>query len=266
MSAVPVEIVQSAYNWWDLVPAAVGALIGAAAAAIPAFLLAKKASSEVLTRDQEIRDRDDETTGYRVYTLLEHLANQVISFRSHVEEMISAVPIGEDEEFPLQRRILPMVGTSAADVVSTDRTDLQVFIKHKEAKFVSELFGFIRRYNSLLHSIMAYSELRSEIQRAGMEAEDYTVEHGNSVALRLDKKGYVRLSLMQRNAETLAVQLVQSLREDSQEAVRLAHTFNGISNRIFGIRDFPRLEWDRAVAEFPDLAIAGSVDRGNVSG
>ena len=242
-------------NWFgtEFWSAIVGAIVGASASAIPSFLLARRASKEVLERDAAKRDEDDRLAVYRIFALLDHLGNQLLGIRSHVEDMYTSLPFEDGEEYPVQRRLMPMVGLSEADLISFDDSDFYIFAKKGSANLISDIRLLVRRFNADIHSILAYGRQKSDIQTYGSEAQGFEPDDDGFVTLELTHEQYVKLNLMQRNAETLAVNILPGLVEDTQLAVQCGLQFNAWSSEHFGNECVPKLRFERAFVQFPDL-------------
>jgi len=76
-------------EYWDLVPAVVGGVIGALAGGIPAWLLAKRQSDETLRRDREQRVENQKTLAFSVVVKLLHVINSTISLSNHVKSCLA---------------------------------------------------------------------------------------------------------------------------------------------------------------------------------
>ena len=103
------SIIQTAISWWDIVPAVVGGIIGALAGGIPAYFLSKSASKEMSVRDENAREAVDRLAMLRLYLTLSHVGNDVLSARKQIDNMVMR-PVGEDEQFPTQRRLSAFAG------------------------------------------------------------------------------------------------------------------------------------------------------------
>ncbi len=68
----------------SLMSAVIGAVFGAGASAIPAYLLASKASRETLARDRISRDEQMKAATYRAMVKLLEMVNGVMGLRRQI--------------------------------------------------------------------------------------------------------------------------------------------------------------------------------------
>lgn len=98
------------YEWWDLVPAVVGGIIGALAGGIPAWLLAKRQSDETLRRDQEQRTQNHKALAFSAAVKLLHIINSTISLSNHVMSCMSLRDHPERARMEPWQVLVPMIG------------------------------------------------------------------------------------------------------------------------------------------------------------
>ena len=83
------QVCQQLIESSDMASAIVGGLIGALAGGLPAWVLAKRQSNEVLRRDREQRVENQKTLAFAVCVKLLHIINSTISLSNHVKSCLA---------------------------------------------------------------------------------------------------------------------------------------------------------------------------------
>ena len=95
---------------WELVPAALGEIFGAAAGAIPAFLLARRSSRDVERRDAVDRERKARTSARTAMIKLQRISNDLFTLHKSVEECVAEAEAAGLAAAPLWMKIKPLGG------------------------------------------------------------------------------------------------------------------------------------------------------------
>ncbi|WP_066817293.1 hypothetical protein [Sphingomonas mali] len=111
-----IRVIQEATSdrWWELVPAALGAVLGAAGAAIPAFILARRSAKDTLARDTAARTAEERATAFRGMVKLVQILNGAATLHHQVEETIGSAEARGLKKAALWQKLLPMTGFSDA--------------------------------------------------------------------------------------------------------------------------------------------------------
>ena len=96
--------------YWDLVPAAVGGIIGALAGGIPAWLLAKRQSDETLRRDTEQRTENQKALAFAAAIKLIQIINSIVSLRNHVRSCFALLDDPAHAHMEPWQVLVPMIG------------------------------------------------------------------------------------------------------------------------------------------------------------
>lgn len=206
MPPLAVEIVQDSYDWWQLVPAVVGGVIGALAGGIPAWLLARRSSKESLSRDREIRKEAQLAAAFRIFTKLSMMVNDLASTLMQIEEMLKR-PVDPYDESPTQRRVSAFAGASSeAERFSAD--ELAILVAANETDYLTELDLFGRRYQAFLRTLGTYGQLKSKLHDLLSQSEDLQFGPGDTLRSRTTMKNAQILRMQSRTLESVAVPMI----------------------------------------------------------
>lgn len=246
-----IEFLREAINWWDLVPAVIGAGFGAAASAIPSYCLANKASKEMLARDSENRRSALKAATIRGMIKLMKIVNGYESLFRHTEEMISRVPLEERGEFRLWQIMTPIAGIDASSV-SFDAQELEVFIEKGEGGFASDLLLLAERYNTITSAMIEYGRIRTALTDQ-MPPEDMQGARGISV---LDPAKEKILAPKVVEVSLLAFQVRATLKSDYAFSLQLGEKFGVKARSLLRDSEFPVLSLAKAKASLEkDLSV-----------
>jgi hypothetical protein len=211
-------------EWWDLVPAIVGGVIGALAGGLPAWFLANKASKEAFARDKETRLQQELAAGFKIFSKLSVMVNDLASTLMQIEEMLER-PFDPNDESPTQRRISAFAGANPEPELQFTADDLYVLVAAKETDYLTELDLFGRRYAANVRSLHTYGLLKAKLHDTIASSEDVLFLPGDAIATPAQGPGAVRLRLQARTLESLIVALIENFRKDTALGVRLAKQF-----------------------------------------
>jgi hypothetical protein len=155
------EIAQST-RWWDLVPAVVGAVLGAGAAAIPASWLARKASQEMLARDRVSRNEQQKAATLRVLVKLLTIVNGIETLHRGLEGMISQADADGHSDLALWQKVVPTVGFTSREI-RFDAKELILFVSAKEFEYLNDLLLLAERYAALEAGFREYADRRGRL-------------------------------------------------------------------------------------------------------
>lgn len=222
-------------NWWDLVPATVGALVGAAAAAIPAFFLARNASRETLRRDQESRLERQKNATLRGLATLVRIVNGIENIHRHIEELIKESENANPTGMELWQRILPIVGIEK-DEWYFETEDVAIFVSAKKFDFFNDILLLSHRYTSLKIALQYYGDSRSRLTDELPSQMEGQIGHAYLSPAEMDRFRPRAVQL-----ETLAVQIRTTARDDWDFAKKVASQFGPIAREYFKDSSFPTL-------------------------
>lgn len=255
MSAAVVQgLVQSGYDWWDLVPAVVGGVIGALAGGIPAWLLARRESKETLRRDKEQRTEQDLAAAFRIYTKLSMMVNDLASTLIQIEDVLTR-PVEPNDEAPTQRRISAFAGASSEPELSFTAEDLYVLVGAGEADYLTELDLFARRYSVNVRTMHTYAQLKTKLHDLIAESEDIKFGPNDTIYTKTNDKNAMKLRMQARTLESVIVPLIETIRNDTVLGVKLAQQYGPKMKRLFGARKVPFFDFSDLRNALPELPI-----------
>jgi hypothetical protein len=232
------QLAQSAYEWWDLVPAIIGGVIGALAGGIPAWLLARRQSNETLRRDREQRTETELAAAFRIFTKLSLMVNDLASTLIQIEASL-ARPADPHDESPTQRRVPAMAGAPSDTDLAFTAEDLYVLIAAREEDYLADLDLFGRRYSANVRALYTYGGLKSKLHDLIAESEQIEFGPGDQIFTRIDAPNAAKLRMQARTLESVIVPLVEAMKNDLILGVRLAQQYGPKMKAYFGKRTVP---------------------------
>ena len=202
---------------WDLVPAAVGAIIGALAAAIPAWLLAKHQSDQALRRDREQRVERQKALAFAALVKLQHITNSVISLSNHLKSCLEIRCNPEFSHMEPWQVLVPMSGFTDEGSIRFTSEEAAVFAAAGEVDFMQDMMLLALRHSASLAIFQEYCIKRDEFHKIGPKPDAFEGEIGSVLLTEAQVISYkpYTIPLNQR-----VVGLDDGLAEDVRLAVR----------------------------------------------
>jgi hypothetical protein len=220
-------------DWWDLVPAITGAIVGAASAAIPAWLLARSASRETLERDRAQRSDAMRLSAYRAFVKMQLIANRCGSVRIQIEQMVAAADNSGHAALPIWQKVRPLIGF-AVEPVSFEADDLALFVSARQFDFIGRLLLVAERYNALIECLKLYDERRTLVtDRLGASM------NGIVGAVNMNAEEVAWFAPRSAELTSLMQQIRNQATEYAAEAMQAASDFGPTARITFP--DFPIL-------------------------
>lgn len=227
-----IELTESANPIWDLVPVIVGAVIGAAASAVPSFLLANRSARELRQRDDEERLRLKKAAARSAAFKMQRIVNSLGTINSQLDEMLT---VDERRGIPadqLWKRFMPMSGI-APEQTKFETPELALVYDAEEARLANEMILIAERQYAADLALMDYSSRR----RALTDQVLSHISNGLTEDQALDKSGPIIAEL-----RSVAPQLRAMYRDDKAVAVDAFRKYTKAMQKLFGSPDFLKLE------------------------
>lgn len=235
-------------QYWDLVPAIVGGVIGALAGGIPAWLLAKRQSDETLKRDKQERLDQEKTAASRVFVKLSILANSILSLKKQIDDMDERAERDGRSDMRLFERVSPIVGLDIEKPVEFTAEDLSMFVAAKRVDYVDDLLLLARRQAAIVGGLREYGRLK---------VEHYYLHVSKGVTTRAeDGVSTTRLRVSAEDANFLRVKgeeldiylraLRAQLDEYAEQARRVANEYGNIVRTYFDDASLPTLTEEKS--------------------
>jgi hypothetical protein len=250
---VSASIVQTAINWWDLVPAVVGGILGALAGGIPAYFLSKSASREISARDKVARESIERLAMLRLYLALSQVGNDVLSARQQIDEMAMR-PVSEDDKFPSQRRLSAFSGMQSVVANPFLDLDLSPLASQNGIELINQLDLLGRCYIAqvaILNDFRIHKERLFELYE---QSEDAQIGGPETITFKLNHQQFAtKLKIRESTAETVANGAIEVIRRNSRLVYRAIKTYNAAASSFLVNLHLPLIDQVMAVQKFPDL-------------
>lgn len=247
------SIIQTAINWWDLVPAIVGGIIGALAGGIPAYFLSKSASKEMSVRDESARKSVEHLAMLRLYLTLFHVGNDVFSARKQIDAMVLR-PVGEDERFPTQRRLSAFAGMQNVATNPFSNLDLSPLASVDGIELINQLDLLGRCYLSQISILNDFRNQKERLFELYEQSEEAAINSSETFTFKLDRQQFAtKLKVREAHAETVANGVVEAVKRNSQLVYRANEAYNDIASNFLARLNLPLIDQAGAIERFPDL-------------
>lgn len=218
---------------WEAAVAAGSAMLGAGAGAIPAFMLARRASQEVLERDRITRRETERSIGMRAHVKLGTIVNSMLTVQRQLRQAIADAPV---EGAELWQCVEPVVGFAGEDRITFDAEELALFLAAGKGDFAEALLLLARRHAVQAEVLKEYGVRREQLRR-DMPAPAAVQGTRGSTFLTHEELMQVRPQMVGLN--TLLSQLLEHLAEDVGLALALADDFGPILRTYFDDPKYP---------------------------
>jgi hypothetical protein len=218
-------------NWWDLVPALGGAIIGALAGGIPAWLIARRQSAETLRRDQEQRTEEQKAAAFRSSVKIVEIVNSTISLWAHVYGCIKLLDRPDLKEMEPWQALMPQVGFSDESSIRFDADEMAVFAAANEADFVNDALLLARRHSSSHATFQEYMRQRAAFMAVAPKPEKF--EEGGLGTAYLTTEQVLEMKPFTIPLNDLAMGLLEGLERDVKLAKSVALAYGPIVQRHF---------------------------------
>lgn len=218
----------------------ISAIIGAGIAAIPAFLLARRASRETLSRDREGRRLAEKAAMLSAMVKLTEIINGLGGLHRHIEDSIARAETDAVEGPHLWSKVSPIIGTGDRGVVF-DADELAPLLGVKEAGLLNDLLELSARYASLKEGVETYAHRRTLLTDKLSATMQGPIGH-----LKLDAEEYAAFLPRFVELDSLVKQLREMARSYYGSALNVGARFGPAAQRALDDRSFPALDLSKA--------------------
>ena len=215
----------------DLVPAFGGAIIGALAGGIPAWLIARHQSEETLRRDQDQRVQQQKAAAFRASVKIVEIVNSTISLWAHVHGCLKLLERPDHENMEFWQALMPQVGFSDEGSIRFDAEEMAVFAEAGEADFVNDSLLLARRHSSSHETFREYNRQRLAFVAIAPKPEKYD-EVGLGTAY-LTKEQILELKPFTIPLNDMAKGLADGLESDMKLAKAVTLAYGPIVRKYF---------------------------------
>ncbi len=233
-AALPAQVVE----YWDLVPAVIGGIIGALAGGIPAWLLAKRQSDETLRRDREQRNENQKALAFSVVVKLLHIINSTVSLSNHVHSCLALRADPDHAHMEPWQVLVPMIGHTDEGAIRFTSGEMAVFSAANEYDFMQDMLLLAARNSSSLATFQEYCVMRNEFRKIGPKPADFDGQIGGGWLTPEEVDSLKPYTIPMNN---IVVGLERGLDEDEKLARTVAERFGPITAKYFSVKQFASL-------------------------
>jgi hypothetical protein len=230
------------FTWWNLLPSAIGAVLGAACGAVPSYFLANRSSKALLARDEQARVQGEKVATIRAMTRLLTVVNGCEGLTRSVEEMIEEGNKrgGNSELWTVVRPISGMPGSP----VHFEADEISIFLASKDYDFFNGLLLCATRYNSLTAGFADYA-----IQRQNLTDLLSAKMEGIVGSTDLSPEDAAFIAPKAAAVESLIVQLRETAEKDYEVALDLASQIGRKAQEYLSDPTLPALDVSEATKQ-----------------
>ncbi len=233
MHPIAVKVIQEGYEWWDLIPAILGGIIGALAGGLPAYALAKRATKEALARDSKVRDELDRAKAFRIFGTLQAIVNSFFTTRMMIDEMLER-PIDPNERAPIQKRVNAMVGFTGEMSFLFHPDDLALLVAANHPDYLTDLELVSRRHAAIMSGLQSFGEFKDRLGQLLLEATKHEFAPDGTVVSHIPTDLAPRVQISEMQLESIIAPLVQMLHDNTELVIKTAEQFGPIMKSYFG--------------------------------
>jgi hypothetical protein len=230
---IAVTVADAGPDIWDAGVAFGSAIFGAIAGAIPAYLLARRGSKEVLDRDRQARREAERALGLAVHVKLGAIVNSLLVVQRHIQEAL-ANPPGPGAE--LWQTVQPIVGFDGEERLTFEASEMAVFLSAERGDFAEALLLLARRHAVLGETLRVHSAKRQKLRDDMPPPVSLEGTRGSTV-LTAEEMRRVRPQMVELS--DLLDQMIEGLTADVDLALELARDFGPILRGYFEDPAFP---------------------------
>jgi hypothetical protein len=226
---------QTAPEYWDLVPAIVGGIIGALAGGLPAWLLAKRQSDETLKRDREARVDTQKSLAFSSGVKLLHIINSTIGLSNHVESCLAIKSDPARKHMESWQVLIPMVGHTDEGSIRFTSEEMGVLASAGEYDFMQDMMLLALRHASAISAFQSYCQMRNDFRSIGPKPQDFDGQIGGGYLNPEEINSYKPYTIP---LNSLADGLSERLREDIKLARNVSERFGEATKKHFKVEKF----------------------------
>lgn len=241
-----IQFVNYAIDVSDLVTAIIGGVIGALAAGVPSFLIARMQARELLRRDAEAKTREERALALTTAIKFIQITNySLLGLRNHVEACFVAT---EREKMEPWQRLIPMVGHSDEAAIRFNDSEITLLARARHAGLMQDLLLLANRHSSSIVAWQDYCRRREDIADRAPKPTSFEGKRG-SVVLTAEQVSTLKIYTIPLN--NLALAMRAHLNEYVQFAQEIAAALPEAYSNYFKIENVIELAFpsDAELAE-----------------
>lgn len=221
-------------NWWDGGIALASAVLGALVGAIPAFLLAKRSSNEVLARDREARREQQKAAGLRAHVKLGRILNSMLVVQAHLRKNLEDPPAIGAEYW---QSVQPLIGSETDAGIEFDADEAALFLAAGRGDYAETLLLLARRHAVQVVVLRVYAERKAQLRRDMPPPESVGTDYRGST--HMDRATSLKLRPQMVELNSMIADLIAHLQSDIATAMRAAKEFGPLLRTHFKDPAYP---------------------------
>jgi hypothetical protein len=228
-------------EYWDLVPAVVGGVLGALAGGLPAWLLAKRQSNETLRRDKAQRLENQKALAFSTAVKLIQIINSTIGLTNHVKSCLALLQEPGRSHMEPWQVLVPMIGhTDEEGSIRFTPDEMGVFATANEYDLTQDMLLLAVRHSSSLSAFKEYCVMRNQFCAIGPKPQAFDGQIGSAMLTQQQIDSYKPYTIPLNNA---VLGLDAGLDEDVRLARAIAERFGPATARYFKVERFANLSF-----------------------
>lgn len=225
-------------EWWNLLSAVIGGILGALAGGIPAWLIARRQSADTLDREREVRLEGERAAAFRVCVKLLSIINGIIGLHVHVQRCVQLQLLPENRHMAPWQLLIPMIGFTDEGSIRFTPEEVAVFIAANEREFMMDLMLLAQRHASSTSSFLEYCRRREAFLAIAPKPERFSGAMGTVLLTHDEIDALKPLTIP---LDQIVVQLSSSLIADVELARGVVTRFGPIAQAYFNDPTFVSL-------------------------
>ena len=222
---------------WQLVPGVIGAVIGAAAGAMPAYWLARRSSNEIKDRDAVLRQEDARTAATTAMIRLQRITNSLYTLHHQIERTLAVAEAKGLKGAPLWMMLKP-IGGIIPEAVRFETRELAVLFKADRSDLANEMMLMSERHFTTETAMTEYAAKRTAL--GDLMQPDMNGTIGTTMATPEMAK---RFGPRMAELDDLATQMRHSVKEDLNSAMALMRSYSKAMQKHFDDISFLQLKF-----------------------
>lgn len=238
-------------EFWSAI---IGAIVGAAAGAVPSWLLSRKAARDAASLEDVRNRKEDRLAGTRLFLAITYVANDIFSARKQVEKMLLERPSPESHNGHIHKRLSVLSGARVVPVNPFDNLDLAVIATSDDVELVNSIEFLGRCYETQCSIFADYRLQKQRLFEIYEKAKERSASTSEGLAnYTLDPEYKVILADREATTEIIARGLLDALYENSKLAYSVAMLYNKAVDGSLAHLELPKMETGSVAEKFPDV-------------
>jgi hypothetical protein len=225
VSPIQIFLDGTSNDWWELVPAIVGGVIGALAAGIPAYLLAVRTSQEALEKERDERARNQHDRIFRTFLALSECLDDAVDHVRVIEGQISNNVFSMPQEFPISSAVQPIANLDFIGVFEVSSDDLLTFAEGEEIEYAQRIRHGLKKYNSIVDCLRKFTSLKEGFAIYVEQEPLLQIEPNGTIKGNVPTSVAQRVRMRRAQMENVIAPTRCYLREVTLELLGLAEAF-----------------------------------------